>query len=337
MARLRVLLVFLALVLGAAPMRADEAEEAYRRGQALLEAGKLVEAARAFERVLELAERALGPDDPRLAVDLNNLGEVYRRLGRLDEAAQLLQRAIRLDEAAGGRSPALAVSLNNLGLVRLSQGRLAEAETLFNRSLELLERTLGADHPDVARALVNLAQLELRRGEHASARERLERAARIARASLGPRDPTARAIETALAELRGERSVARAETTAPPSTATPPPSAPARASERSRTAPVAAAEGGAPAAAEGAAPSGTFRLHLGSIRDADRLEQEWRRLVARHPQLAALSLQPAQKVEIPGKGTFWRVIAGPLKSRSEAAELCAKIASAGDPCTVLGR
>ncbi|MDW8369481.1 MAG: tetratricopeptide repeat protein, partial [Geminicoccaceae bacterium] len=193
---LAVTILALALLAGGS-VRAQDADEAYRRGQALLEAGRTAEAAREFERVLELAERALGANDPRLAVDLNNLGEVYRRLGRYTEAAALLQRAIRLDEAAGGRSPALATSLNNLGLVYRAQGRLEEAAALHRRALGLLEGTLGPDHPDTARALANLAQVELQRGDAAAARGHLERAVAIAKASLGAEHATSRAIEAA--------------------------------------------------------------------------------------------------------------------------------------------
>ncbi len=185
------LALWVALCASASAARpAEEADRAYRRAMAAVEAGRLDEAAREFEKVLSLAEQELGPNDPRLAVDLNNLGEVYRRMGRLDRAAELLLRAIRLDEAAGGRGPALATSLNNLGLVRRAQGQLDVAADLYRRALELLEGSLGPDHPDTARALHNLAQLELERGEVQAALPLQERAARVARASLGASHPT---------------------------------------------------------------------------------------------------------------------------------------------------
>lgn len=334
------LILSLSILCGA---RAQEVDELYRRGQALLDAGKLAEAARAFERVLALAERALGPDDPRLAVDLNNLGEVYRRLGRLEEAARLLERAIRLDEAAGGNGAALAISLNNLGLVRRAQGRLAESEALFQRAIGLLEPRVGPDHPDLARVLVNLAQLELERGDSERARERLERAVRIARARLGTEHSFTRGIETVLARLEGgtsptrARAAALAPAAAPAARAPTPPERPAAVTtsgvnDSGMATPVAAPTMEPAAVAAG----GPFRLHLGSIRDAGRLEEEWQRLKSRHPRLAQLALQPPQRVEIPGKGSFWRVIAGPLPTRAEAAALCGAITAAGDPCTVLG-
>jgi len=354
-------LLSLALLLLGAPLRAqpsEEADRAYRRGVSLLEAGKLEEAAREFEKVLEHAERAFGPDDPRLAVDLNNLGEVYRRMGRLDRASDLLHRAIRLDEAAGGRGPALATSLNNLGLVRHAEGRLGAAADLYRRALSLLENSLGPDHPDTARVLNNLAQVELERGDTRSALALQERAVRIARDSLGANHATTLAIEAALRRTRGAAGSTAATAPPPPgpSTTTPAPSpgtgSPARlraptppprdrptAEPSARPAPVGpdATRSTAAGAAVSASGGGGVRLHLGSIGDPSRLEAEWRRLRGRHPSLAGLRLLPAERVEIAGRGTFWRVLAGPVASREAGARICAEISGKGDPCAVLGR
>jgi Tfp pilus assembly protein PilF len=372
--RLTVLLALALLLLGAAARAqpSEEADRAYRRGVSLLEAGKLEEAAREFEKVLELAERALGPDDPRLAVDLNNLGEVYRRMGRLDRAAELLRRAIRLDEAAGGRGPALATSLNNLGLVLRAQGRLDTAADLYRRALALLENSLGPDHPDTARALTNLAQLELERGDARTALSLQERAARIARASLGSDHATTKAIEAAL--LRTRAAAGATATTAPPAspasapTGSRPPAAAAVARDAPRSLAPPPERGvppppgaGVPSPAPVAEPRPTpapvatapvrpaapkplrttpgargSRLHLGSIGDPARLGAEWERLTSRHPSLAGLSLLPAERVERAGHGTFWRVLAGPLASREAGVRICAEITAKGDPCVVLG-
>jgi len=46
-----------------------------------------------------------------------------------------------------------------LAVLYKSQGYFAETEPLFKRSLEIKERTLGNDHPDVAVIISNLAEL----------------------------------------------------------------------------------------------------------------------------------------------------------------------------------
>lgn len=354
--RILPLMLVLAMFTGTvAAQQPDAADLSYRRAVQLLEAGKLAEAAREFERVLELAERALGPDDPRLAVDLNNLGEVYRRQGRLERAAELLRRAIRLDEAAGGRSPALATSLNNLGLVLRAQGRLDAAADLYHRALDLLEGTLGPDHPDTARALNNLAQLELERGDPASALPLQERAAKIARASLGPSHATTRAIEAALVRTRAAASgrpapsppasKARPKTsppgrplvTPPPAIAarTAPPPAATATSPPVRPPPVAGAKG-TPATPTAAPVRGGFRLHLASTTAPERIAGEWTRLKAAHPRLADLELLPPERVQIPGRGVFWRLVAGRFASREAAAAVCVPLKAEGRWCAVLG-
>ena len=53
----------------------------------------------------------------------------------------------------------MANSLNNLAGLYQAMGRYAEAEPLYRRSLEIREKQLGADHPDVATSLNNLAVL----------------------------------------------------------------------------------------------------------------------------------------------------------------------------------
>lgn len=72
------------------------------------------------------------------------------------------------------------------------QGNFAEAEPLYARSLEILERTLGSDHPDPAIAVSNRAvllhqqvRMECRRGRHGMKALRLIRHSRIEECTLG--------------------------------------------------------------------------------------------------------------------------------------------------------
>src|SRR5262249_53900983 len=74
---------------------------------------------------------------------------------------------------------------NNLGGVYYGMGRLAEAETLFRRSLEIREKTLGPDHPDVAIGLNNLAELYRAQGRLPDAEALFKRALEISEKSLG--------------------------------------------------------------------------------------------------------------------------------------------------------
>ncbi|MGH1407888.1 MAG: alpha/beta hydrolase, partial [Rhodomicrobiaceae bacterium] len=69
-------------------------------------------------------------------------------------------------------------SLNNLAELYSAQGRYAEAEPLYKRSLNIREKALGPDHPNVGQSLNNLAGLyeKLKRpDDEASIRARLSK------------------------------------------------------------------------------------------------------------------------------------------------------------------
>ena len=59
------------------------------------------EAEKQWSAALKEAE-GFGPQDPRLATTLNNLGEVYRAQGRYAEAEPLYKRALAIREKALG-------------------------------------------------------------------------------------------------------------------------------------------------------------------------------------------------------------------------------------------
>ena len=81
-------------------------------------------------------EKALGPDHPDLAIDLNNLALLYDTQGRYAEAEALYQRSLTIREKAlGPEHPDVAGSLNNLAELYRAQGHYAEAEPLHQRSL----------------------------------------------------------------------------------------------------------------------------------------------------------------------------------------------------------
>lgn len=348
---------------------ADDLAEAQRQGVSLLRAGRHGEAVAELQKALDLAEARYGIDSPAAAGDISNLAEANRIAGRLDAAEALFRRAIAIDGRKGGDPIGLATSLNNLALVQRARGQTDEAEKLYLQALPLLEQELGVSHPDIAKALNNLAVLYRVRGEPAKARPLQERAVAIAERSLGARHATTSALRDNLALLDG--GVAPLEPAAGPTArdrraggpATPPLFRPrpaltakvatpamATAAAASRQAPkpepaAARAAAGGPAvvatasggpAVVATASGGTPLLHMGSIKDGAAVDSEWARLVRRHPQLAALARAPAQRVEVDGKGVFWRVLAR-APTGSDAAAICAALRAAGDACRVLGR
>lgn len=110
--------------------------QAYRQAQGALEQGDLDEA----QRIL----KALTQKYPNKAGPWANLGIVYLKLARLDEAEQALQQAVALNDA-------LPETKNMLGVVYRKKGKIERAKTLYLDALKL--------DPDYAIAHYNLAVL----------------------------------------------------------------------------------------------------------------------------------------------------------------------------------
>lgn len=66
---------------------------------------------------------------------------------------------------------------------------------------------------------------------------------------------------------------------------------------------------------------GPVSLHLASFRSEERARRGWEELQARHPELKGLKPQ-VTRVDLPGQGTFFRLLAGPVADRATADRLC---------------
>ena len=79
--------------------------------------------------------RALGPDHPAVATDLNNLAVLYIAQGDTTKAEPLYQRALAIDEKAlGSKHPSLATDLKNYAVLLRKLNRIPEAEKLEARA-----------------------------------------------------------------------------------------------------------------------------------------------------------------------------------------------------------
>lgn len=94
----------------------------------------------------------------------NNLSQVTRRRGRLDEARSWQSRAEATWQAIDAPVDEV-VALNNAGLLCLAEGSLDDARTALHRGL-----SRATDDHQRAALLVNLAQVEVRAGDGEKAR-----------------------------------------------------------------------------------------------------------------------------------------------------------------------
>jgi predicted ATPase/DNA-binding CsgD family transcriptional regulator len=118
-----------------------------------------------------IALRRTIPDDAiTLAILLDDLGTLQRRLGNLDAARNHLSEALELDIACGDVVGRL-VTLRNLGLLEADAEQWLCAEQHFRDSLALVHE-VGLNKTG-GHSLIGLAELLLRQGEYAEAKQLL--------------------------------------------------------------------------------------------------------------------------------------------------------------------
>ncbi len=99
--------------------------------------GQIDEARKGFRRAAQALVDAGGPDHPRVAIALYELGALEAEQERFVEAEAPLREALRIFQLAGTEGPP-ARAMSRLGLVLAEQGRNAEAQHLLENGRALL-------------------------------------------------------------------------------------------------------------------------------------------------------------------------------------------------------
>ncbi|QDW66395.1 serine/threonine-protein kinase [Luteimonas granuli] len=107
----------------------------------------------------EMALEQYGPQDMHFAIATTNLGNLYRRLGRFDEAEPLLEESLTLRRnLLGDAHPQVGHTILQLSLLRLDQGRAAEALAFVDEALAVYAKAEYHDPRRVAVAEVQRAR-----------------------------------------------------------------------------------------------------------------------------------------------------------------------------------
>jgi serine/threonine-protein kinase len=141
--------------------------------------------------------------DPNVQAELyQNLGSIYQKLGKFDQADSLLRRALEQRKSLfGADSPEVADSLVALGLLRSDQARLPEAEQWIRQGLEMDKRHLPPRHPSIAKSTLALGKVLGQRGSYDQAIPVLEEAVRLQSAPGGASTDLANSL-SALADAQ---------------------------------------------------------------------------------------------------------------------------------------
>ncbi len=151
---------------------------------------RLAEARAQFQDAIDLYTKIHGESHFAVAESRTNLAAVERRLGDLDAALALYERARRdLEAALGPAHPNLFTLQNNMAAALMLEGRDAEAEAMFRAALALASKTMADEHASIGHPYNNLGELLLRQRRYAEAIASYDQAIASWTRSLGDDHP----------------------------------------------------------------------------------------------------------------------------------------------------
>ena len=134
-----------------------------------------------FERGLAIQEQ-MNPDSPAVAQTLRNLAQVLMDLGRITEARPHIDRSLATYEKAfGPNHREVGFGLILLGNYQRRTAAYSGAKESLERAVDVLERVMGSEHPDLAIAQFSLALLLADTGASLSSGEMAMRSENIVR------------------------------------------------------------------------------------------------------------------------------------------------------------
>ncbi len=138
---------------------------------------------------------------------MDTMGHVYYTLGLYDQAASLLENAVKIRrQQLGPNSLDVAASTYNLAAVRVERGDAQEAERLTREALRIREQGLPPNHPDIARAVTLLA-VAMQEAQRLDDAERYyKRAAEMLRQAPGDNEVELAGVQNDLATLYQDKA-----------------------------------------------------------------------------------------------------------------------------------
>lgn len=145
------------------------------RGEALYRLGRVDEAFTQYRRCLELGEAAYAGDDhPKLLGCLRGLADLYRLMGRREEAEAAYTRSLAIVRGrVGRRSPTVASVLIGMADLDSRNGQLDRALERCNEALKILAQSSTAGEREIANARIQRAAVYVTMGRRGPAREEL--------------------------------------------------------------------------------------------------------------------------------------------------------------------
>jgi TonB family protein len=166
-----------------------EANKLSQQALALYDDRKYSEALPIAKRVVEIREKALGPEHELVAAGLSNVAEIYVSEKKYADAEPLFKRALSiLEKKWGNESNHLVITLERIGLISFAQQRNGEAERHYQRALAITEKSFGPQAIETSQSLETLAGLYDRTEQYKKAAELYQRSLGVQEKLLDPSD-----------------------------------------------------------------------------------------------------------------------------------------------------
>lgn len=167
-----------------------------------IKGGDFQQALKLAQETLEKAKYRMGDEHPATLVSMNNLANIYEKLGRYNEAEPLYIKTLKLRQnILGNEHSGTLLSMHNLASLYERQGRYAEAEPLYIETLRLRQEVMGKEHPGTLVTMNSLASLYERQGRYAKAEPLYKEALRLRKEVMGEEHPGTTISMNSLASL----------------------------------------------------------------------------------------------------------------------------------------
>ncbi len=158
--------------------------------QSLNDLGAIYRSLGRHSQAIAVLKRAVGildrsPSSELTATTLNNLGAAYYEIGQVVHSEEIVRRALAIAESRQDRGSEVPYLLSTLGRQYLARKHYSDAEAVYRRAISLLAETHGLQHPDYALAMSNLAVVYQRQRRFREAVPLLESALEILESSAG--------------------------------------------------------------------------------------------------------------------------------------------------------
>jgi hypothetical protein len=138
-----------------------------RLAETYFDQGNYKEAQVIYERMLVHRLNDLGPDNPALVEDYNNLAMTLCVQGLFDKAEPFMKRAVHLYESLPPTDMAeYADYLHSLGTIQFKLSQFKESEETLLKVLNMRRELLPDDHEDIGRAMADYAKALKKLGKH---------------------------------------------------------------------------------------------------------------------------------------------------------------------------